>query len=216
MVLIIEQGEVNNGSIVLSKPLPLPEGTKVRIQVEPIEPIDTDDESSTTTPDADEDFANLPFFGMWADPGGYARQRSVGSKTERKMVRTNNTNRIIDSDILIDASKENKNAISFLATKQNAEIRISIISAIELVIGCRNKTELSQTQKFLQGCTILPITVNASKVAYQLIETFALSHGLLMGDALIAATALEHGSTLYTKNTRHFQMIPELAIMRPY
>ena len=63
MALIIEQGEVNNGGIVLSKPLSLPEGTKVRIQ---IEPIDTDD-SKSTTPDQNEDFANLPFFGMWAD-----------------------------------------------------------------------------------------------------------------------------------------------------
>ena len=63
MVLIIEQGEINNGSIVLSKPLSLPEGTKVRIQ---IEPIDTDDSQSTTS-DEKEDFVNLPCFGMWAD-----------------------------------------------------------------------------------------------------------------------------------------------------
>lgn len=63
MAVIIEQGEINNGGIVLSKPLSLPEGTKVRIQ---IEPIDTDD-SQSTTPDGNEDFVNLPFFGMWAD-----------------------------------------------------------------------------------------------------------------------------------------------------
>ena len=63
MALIIEQGEINNGSIVLSKPLSLPEGTKVRIQ---IEPIDTDDNQSTTTDDS-EDFTKLPCFGMWAD-----------------------------------------------------------------------------------------------------------------------------------------------------
>ena len=132
------------------------------------------------------------------------------------MVRANNTDRIIDTDILIDASKENQDSINFLTMQQDAGIQISIISAIELVVGCRNKTELSQTQNFLQSCTILPITVAASEVAYQLIETFALSHGLLMGDALIAATVLERDATLYTKNTRHFQMIPRLAIIRPY
>jgi predicted DNA-binding antitoxin AbrB/MazE fold protein len=63
MALIIEQGEINNGNIVLSKPLSLPEGTKVRIQ---IEPIDTDDNQSTTADDS-EDFTKLPCFGMWAD-----------------------------------------------------------------------------------------------------------------------------------------------------
>ena len=63
MVLIVEQGKVSNGGIVLSKPLLLPEGTEVRIQ---IEPIDTNDSTSTETNDS-EDFASLPCFGMWAD-----------------------------------------------------------------------------------------------------------------------------------------------------
>ena len=64
MALIIEQGEVDNGGHVLSKPLSLPEGTKVRIQ---IEPIDTDEDNQSTTSDEHENFVNLPFFGMWAD-----------------------------------------------------------------------------------------------------------------------------------------------------
>ena len=65
MALIIEQGKINNGRIVLSKPLSLPEGTEVRIQ---IEPIDTNDNTDTGT-EASADFANLSCFGMWADRG---------------------------------------------------------------------------------------------------------------------------------------------------
>ena len=69
MALIIEEGKVNNGGIVLSKPLLLPEGIKVRIQ---IEAIDTDshvqgDDSQNTVPDESEAFTSLPCFGMWAD-----------------------------------------------------------------------------------------------------------------------------------------------------
>ncbi len=63
MVLIIAEGKVNNGHIVLSNPLSLPEGTKVRIRIEPIDPNNT---QSTATKE-NEDFANQPFFGMWAD-----------------------------------------------------------------------------------------------------------------------------------------------------
>ncbi len=63
MVLIVEQGKVSNGGIVLSKPLLLPEGTEVRIQ---IEPIDANASTSAAT-DGSEDFASLPCFGMWAD-----------------------------------------------------------------------------------------------------------------------------------------------------
>ncbi len=38
----------------------------------------------------------------------------------------------------------------------------------------------------------------------------------MIPDALIAATAVDHNLTLYTKNTRHFQMIPQLTVVRPY
>ncbi len=63
MTLIVEKGKISNGHIVLSKPLSLPEGTEVRVQ---IEPIDTGDTQNTAAKE-NEDFANQPFFGMWAD-----------------------------------------------------------------------------------------------------------------------------------------------------
>ena len=129
---------------------------------------------------------------------------------------TNYTNGIIDTDILIDATKGHEDATSFLVRQQVLEIQISIISAIELVVGCRDKVELTQTQKFLQDCTVLPVTATASQIAYQLVESFYLSHGLIMADALIAATALERNLTLYTRNIRHFRMIPQLKVSQPY
>jgi len=45
-----------------------------------------------------------------------------------------------------------------------------------------------------------------------LIETHALSEGLRLADALIAATALEHQLTLLTGNIRHFNPIATLGI----
>lgn len=132
------------------------------------------------------------------------------------MVGKNNANGVIDSDILIDAMNGIVEAIDFLAERETEKIEISIVSAIELTIGCRNKDEKRKLQKFLQKCIFLPITPTASESAFQLIESYYLSHGLLLADALIAATVIESGATLYTKNTRHFQMIPRLAIIRPY
>ena len=129
---------------------------------------------------------------------------------------TTYTDGVIDTDILIDATKRHEDATTFLVKQQVVGIQISIISAIELVVGCRNKVEMTQTQKFLQDCTVLPVTANASQIAYRLVESFYLSHGLIMADALIAATALEHDLTLYTRNTRHFRMIPGLKINQPY
>ncbi len=68
MTLIVEEGTISNGHIVLSKPLSLPEGTEVRVQIEPVDPaIVSDDGSQDKDSDESEDFANLPCFGMWAD-----------------------------------------------------------------------------------------------------------------------------------------------------
>lgn len=45
---------------------------------------------------------------------------------------------------------------------------------------------------------------------------YHLSHGLLLPDALIAATALDFDLSLHTKSTRHLQMISGLSVQRPY
>lgn len=68
MTLIIEEGKVNNGHIVLSNPLSLPEGTEVRVQIETLEPnAVSGGEDQDKGSNESEDFANLPCFGMWAD-----------------------------------------------------------------------------------------------------------------------------------------------------
>ncbi len=45
-----------------------------------------------------------------------------------------------------------------------------------------------------------------------LIDTYFLSHGMQLGDALIAATALEHGITVLTANAKHFNAVEGLAL----
>jgi predicted nucleic acid-binding protein len=124
---------------------------------------------------------------------------------------------LIDSDVLIDAARGQLEARAFLNDQNRAfRVQISTISAMELIVGCRNKIELSQTRRFLEPVRILPVDPNISDKAYDLIQEFTLSHGLMIPDALIAATAIRNGLTLMTKNTRHFQMIPDLPVIRPY
>jgi predicted nucleic acid-binding protein len=124
---------------------------------------------------------------------------------------------LIDTDILIDGSRGRDDAVAFLTTEHaTVGIHISIISAMELIAGCRSAGELRQVQQFLQQVTILPVSATISQSAHQLMESFFLSHRLLIPDSLIAATALNHGLTLYTKNTRHFKMIPDIRLVRPY
>jgi hypothetical protein len=57
---LIERGKVQNGNIVLSHPLALPEDTEVVVHIELLA-------QEVAPSEAVKDFASLPFFGMWAD-----------------------------------------------------------------------------------------------------------------------------------------------------
>ncbi len=85
---------------------------------------------------------------------------------------------------------------------------------MELAQGCRNKQELDRLGKGLTiGQTdILPISTAISSRAIKVIDTYALSNGVQLGDALIAATAMEHGLTVFTANAKHFRAIDGLRL----
>lgn len=124
---------------------------------------------------------------------------------------------LTDSDILIDATHNRAGAIDCLLSQQTAgAITISIISAMELIQGCRNSNELAQVRQFLQPIIVTPITPKISQSAQNLMEKHFLSHGLMIPDALIAATALEMNLPLCSKNIRHYRMIADLNVIRPY
>jgi predicted nucleic acid-binding protein len=141
----------------------------------------------------------------------------VGTQAAGAMAAPSQPAGLIDTDILIDGARGLPAAITFLSSQQaGTGVQLSVISAMELVGGCRNATALANVRLFLRQTTVMPLTAVSSQTAYQLMESYFLSHGLILPDALIAATALEHGLCLYTKNVRHYQMIPALNVVRPY
>jgi predicted nucleic acid-binding protein len=119
---------------------------------------------------------------------------------------------LIDSDVLIWMMRGHSGAAARL--QSILPWRISVVTYIELAQGCRNKLELTQTKKglSLRQTEILPINEAISNRAITLIDQYALSHGLLLADALIAATAQEHRLTLLTANVKHFSTIGNLVI----
>ena len=78
----------------------------------------------------------------------------------------------------------------------------------------RNKVELQALKKMLalRSAQLLPVTPTITERAGALLEALTLSHGLGMGDALIAATALEHGHSVLTANLKHFGAVENLSV----
>ena len=119
---------------------------------------------------------------------------------------------LIDTDVLIWMTRGHVAAAERLRTI--TPWRISVVTYVELAQGCRNKEELARLKKGLALCQteIMPINAAISDCAMQLIDTYALSHSLQLGDAFIAATALKHNLTVLTANTKHFNPIDGLHV----
>jgi len=121
---------------------------------------------------------------------------------------------LIDSDVLIDAYRGNVRAQEYVDALPEAW-GLSQVSALELIVGARNKEELARTDKFLSDYLIVPLQAPIGARAYELLKKYAKSHGLHVFDSLIAATALEENLTLVTRNRKHFAMIEGLSLDVP-
>jgi len=121
---------------------------------------------------------------------------------------------LVDTDVLIDVSRNNEAAIDFLDQLDNSW-SISIITALELIVGARNKKEVTQIDQLVAVYSAIPLTAEIGNSSYGLLRQFAKSHGLRVFDSLIAATAIEQKLTLVTKNKKHFQMISNLNLEIP-
>ena len=108
---------------------------------------------------------------------------------------------MIDTDILIDVGRGVQEAVDLLRkTQLHDALAISVVTQLELMIGCRNKSELSKLDKFIKQFQIIKLNEAISEKAVELLRLYRLSHGLLIADSLVAATALTFGLPFVSKN----------------
>jgi len=121
---------------------------------------------------------------------------------------------LVDTDILIDLTRDNQGSIEFIDSLENAW-SISAITGLELIAGAKNKREVSEIGVLLAAYSTHHMTEAIERRAFELLLAYAKSHGLRTLDSLIAATAIEEGLTLATRNRKHFEMIAGLALDVP-
>lgn len=119
---------------------------------------------------------------------------------------------LVDTDVLIWHLRGYPQATRRL--DELSPLTLSAISYLELLQGIRNKSELAALKAMLQRrhAVLLPVTEAITTRATELMEALTLSHGLQLGDALIAATALSHGHAVLTANLKHFLAVPGLRV----
>ncbi len=119
---------------------------------------------------------------------------------------------LFDTDVIIWALRGSEKAGARLDVASC--LHLSAVSYMELLKGARDKRDQKAIQAFLRdlGFDLLPVTSAICHRAVIYMEEFALSAGLELADALIAATACEHGLELCTANSRHYRVVADLSL----
>jgi len=120
---------------------------------------------------------------------------------------------IIDTDVLIDYSRGIEKAKSSIIELENDyRLAVSVITQLELMVGCENKQDFRLLKTFLEGFEVIPLNSMISDKAVALFEQYRLSHGVMIPDMLIASTAIILDVPLISKNRKDFRFIKELKI----
>jgi predicted nucleic acid-binding protein len=119
---------------------------------------------------------------------------------------------LCDTDIFIEAMKNNIRAVDSFRKIGFENVALSAITLMELYFGALNKREMAKIKNHLNQLKIIQVDKDISEAATELIEKYAKSHGLHIPDALIAATAIFHRMQLFTYNVKDFKFIEGLSL----
>ena len=116
---------------------------------------------------------------------------------------------LFDTTILVDYLRGLEEAHD-LFEAAGRKPNVSVASTLELYAGVRNRREEQRTEQLLSQAAVLSVTQDIAKRAGIFVRFYQGSHGIGAVDAIIAATAEQHGLRLATLNVKHFPMFPKL------
>lgn len=114
---------------------------------------------------------------------------------------------LIDTDVVIECLRNNKNVIAELLKlyDDGSIIYYSPVTICEIYCGIR-EGEAEIVENFFDQLESLPVTDKIGEKAGRYQNVYRKSHSLELGDALIAATANINQLLLYTFNRKHYPM----------
>jgi tRNA(fMet)-specific endonuclease VapC len=123
---------------------------------------------------------------------------------------------LVDTDILIDFFRGHTGCRDWMARLGAQPIAISVVTAMELYVGCGDKAEQQQVRQKLSPYRMLWPDEHMARGIVPVFAEAYLASGTEILDALIAATALSHQLKLHTFNLKHFAPFPGLKLVQPY
>jgi len=124
--------------------------------------------------------------------------------------------RLIETSVLVDFLRGYSPARSWIDSLPEGDAAISVVTAAELLAGCRNRREQKAVEDELAGYPTIWDSEATSQLALDWYRQFHLSDGVGFLDCLIGAAAYQHSLVLCTLNDKHFRPFPDIRIEQPY
>lgn len=114
---------------------------------------------------------------------------------------------LLDSDVIIEWLRGHPPYVQQILEliERQAQLFWTPVSIAEILAGSRKGEDAALANLFLLLET-LPITTDIGRKAGHYLMAYAKSHGVELGDALIAACALSEDLPLWTLNKKHYPL----------
>jgi tRNA(fMet)-specific endonuclease VapC len=129
---------------------------------------------------------------------------------------------ILDADVIIRGEKGDFDLHGWVASQATEEFEVAAITVAELWHGVERASGAHKTRReqYLRAVlAAVPAIAYTEQTAYVHARIWAgvQRAGTMIGyyDLIVAATALERGSTLATFNGRHFNQVRGLQVIQP-
>lgn len=122
----------------------------------------------------------------------------------------------LDTDVLIDYLRGNPSSREWLLGNPDIRFQIPGVTAMELVMGCRNKDDIDVVRGFLSKFDVVWPESQEFKLAFELLTQHRLAVGLNIPDCIIASMTLSRKMKLLTFNVKHFKDVLGLVVETPY
>ena len=119
---------------------------------------------------------------------------------------------LIDTNVLSRIFTGDKNVKDFIETLDAA---VCTVVYVECLQGSKSNREKRIVESYLTRFELNHITFDISTRTIDLIRTYSNTNGLLLADALIAATCLDSNLKLVTYDVNDFHFIQNLLFLTP-
>lgn len=138
----------------------------------------------------------------------------MGANAQKEIQKMGLVNYLLDTSVIVDALRTQKlDALRFLQTNYKGKISISSLTIAELFSGAsvQDKEVAAFLRLIIDAVRVVDTNAEIMITAGRL----RFFNQIALADAIIAASAIEHGLTIVTHNKKDFQKIKGLKIIAP-